>query len=109
MYVFNLFLPVLLFTCAIYSVVGDECVYDGNGICIEGCPPDTYSYTPSCMEETMSQRTCRAPVARSLGQICDYSRCDCREPKVWDEAEKKCVLIADCSEQQIIDENDIKV
>lgn len=55
-----------------------------------------------CEEDTMSQRTCRQPDARSLGVLCDQTRCDCPASKVLDEVTNKCVNIEECSDQSKI-------
>ncbi|XP_059046115.1 uncharacterized protein LOC131841802 [Achroia grisella] len=105
MYTFSLLATVVVVSlCAGINVKGD-CIYDDGGLCLRDCPPDTFSYNPGCIEQTMSQRTCSQPKARAIGVLCDYSRCDCAEPKVWDEAAEKCVLLEDCSDQSKLANN----
>ncbi|XP_063388955.1 uncharacterized protein LOC134674753 [Cydia fagiglandana] len=89
---------VILCVCILGTLAG-ECIYGPFGECLSQCPPDTYSYNPGCAGDTLSRRTCRAPVARVIGQYCDYSRCDCDATKVWDEAKTKCVRLEECSDQ----------
>ncbi|KAL0832790.1 hypothetical protein ABMA28_000955 [Loxostege sticticalis] len=96
----KMFAAVIIVACMALCTNAEECIYDDRGLCEEPCPPGTISYTSPCsVEETMSQRTCRHPIAQPMGIICDLSRCDCPEPKVWDELAEKCVLLADCSEK----------
>ncbi|XP_047998956.1 uncharacterized protein LOC125236276 [Leguminivora glycinivorella] len=91
---------ILVFLCAcVWRTYAEECIYGAFGECLSPCPPGTFSYTPGCGYDTMSRRTCRAPVARVIGRYCDYSRCDCDATRVWDEAARKCVLLKDCSDQ----------
>ncbi|XP_061722291.1 uncharacterized protein LOC133528826 [Cydia pomonella] len=91
---------VLVFLCAcVLTTFATECIYDPFGECLSPCPPDTYSYSPGCGFDTLSRRTCRAPVARVIGHYCDYSRCDCDATKVWDEVKTKCVRLEECSDQ----------
>ncbi|XP_028175749.1 uncharacterized protein LOC114363977 [Ostrinia furnacalis] len=97
---------VIAFVVLCNADYAHECIYDDSGLCIEDCPPGTISYTSGCgTEETMSQRTCRRPIARSIGFICDLSRCDCPEPKVWDETIEKCVFYKDCSSKNFSGRN----
>ncbi|XP_026755673.1 uncharacterized protein LOC113515612 [Galleria mellonella] len=110
MYAHNLLATVVVvLICVSLNAKGENCIRDDRGLCIADCPPGTYSYNPSCTEQAMSQRTCRKPQARAIGVFCDYSRCDCAEPKVWDEAAKKCVLIQNCSDQSKITDNGDRV
>ncbi|GBP66969.1 hypothetical protein EVAR_49944_1 [Eumeta japonica] len=83
-----------------FQAVTPDCVYDDSGLCMQECPADTVSYTSGCdLREVMSRRTCKEPEPRSLGPMCDLSRCDCVEPKVWDEAVSKCVPLEECTKE----------
>ncbi|KAM3967283.1 uncharacterized protein ACR2FA_011620 [Aphomia sociella] len=106
MIAYNMFASVAILISVFICVTGEECIYDDRGLCLIKCPPDTYSYNPSCVEEAFSLRTCRQPQARAIGVFCDFSRCDCSKPKVWDEAAKKCVMLADCSDQSKVTDDD---
>ncbi|RVE43402.1 hypothetical protein evm_011939 [Chilo suppressalis] len=94
----TMFLVFLLVISTTIGVGGVDCIHDGNGLCITPCPPDTYTYSPGC-QVVMSQRTCRSPRSRPMGFMCDYWRCDCHKPLVWDKAASKCVMFEDCSDQ----------
>ncbi|KAJ0178798.1 hypothetical protein K1T71_005573 [Dendrolimus kikuchii] len=94
---------VVISTRVLLNVAGKECeMYDSNGICLPPCPKGTNRYLPSCEDVAFSQRTCRQPVSRSLGVLCDYSSCECPDTQVWDEAAKKCVKVEYCSDQSKI-------
>ncbi|XP_049869999.1 uncharacterized protein LOC126369554 [Pectinophora gossypiella] len=93
------FTCIFIFSAILLNVECEECIYGSDGLCMEPCPPKTVSYSPGCDEEVISQRTCRSPIPRRIGRYCDYSRCDCENDQVWDEAARKCVILKDCSDQ----------
>ncbi|XP_050562586.1 uncharacterized protein LOC126912755 [Spodoptera frugiperda] len=95
----NLFAAIFVFACFL-TCKGEDCeAYDEFGSCTGPCSEDKVLYSMGCHQDSMTERTCRNPVPRNIGVRCDYARCECPEPKIWDEAAHSCVNIEDCSDQ----------
>ncbi|XP_075972030.1 uncharacterized protein LOC142973889 [Anticarsia gemmatalis] len=104
----NLFATIFIFAFVLHGIKGEDCeTYDGNGLCIKACPKGMVLYSSDCVTPTMSRRTCREPEPRSLGPLCDYTRCECPQGKVYDEAADKCVCLRNCSDQSYVKPSDV--
>ncbi|XP_075978762.1 uncharacterized protein LOC142978274 [Anticarsia gemmatalis] len=93
--IFVILCVIQVIETAFYGRVGEPGCLSYNGTCVEVCPENMHRFNSEC-RPTPSQRTCDEPVAKPMGLICEWSRCDCDFPFVLHLASGYCFLYEDC-------------